>query len=209
MADWTPLPRAQWDLFRVPIPGFTPKPNGASYTISLAGVVRRSDGLVWRPSPLFSKSGMPTSLVVRLGGGKSSRSLAQLMFDAFAVSRDLPTDAATGHKTDRDMLWCPWLLPTKKVDKLTGERPCSIDQVVIAPFSEIVTFTRSPSKPKKPRVIPNYRLFAAFGRDVPIPREMLLAAGYTTTRTSRHFRLDDVLGCHRIHKRYTRRIVPC
>lgn len=110
---------------------------------------------------------------------------------------------------NREMLWRPWLVNDARLDPVTGERSCSINNVVLSPFSEVVAFTRRSATPVEQRKPPTRRPFAAFGRDVPIPRELLLAAGYTTTRESRFFRLDDVTGCHKIHKRYTRKVAPC
>jgi hypothetical protein len=172
MASWLPLPRDQWDSLRVPVPGFDAKPNGAHYTISLAGIVRRSeDGLIWRPRSVHTKFGIPTSLIVRLGGGSNSFSLAKLMHTAFAESSDLPSDDP--RDPDRSIVWSPWLRYDAPHEPITGERSCSIANIVLAPFGQLVSFTRGNSGAP-----PETREFAAIGRDVPIPRQRLLDAGY-------------------------------
>jgi hypothetical protein len=172
MSSWLPLARSEWDSLRIPVPGFTPKQQGgAEYTISLAGIVRRNDNMVWRPKSTYSKAGISTSLIVRLGGGSNSFSLARLMHTAFAESTDLPTDDP--RDPDQSAGWQPWLRYDAPHEPLTGERSCAIANIVLAPFYQIVAFTRGNDAGP-----PETREFAAIGRDIPIPRQRLLDAGY-------------------------------
>jgi hypothetical protein len=177
MASWLPLARSEWDSLRIPVPGFTPKQQGgAEYTISLAGIVRRNDNMVWRPKSTYSKAGIITSMIVRLGGGSNSFSLAKLMHTAFAESTDLPTDDP--RYPDQSANWIPWLrydAPTYDVQ--FGTRTCAIDFVVLVPYYQMISFIRGNNAGP-----PETRKFDALGRDVPIPRQLLLDAGYKFSR---------------------------
>jgi len=177
----------------LPVPGFVPKPNGARYTISLAGRVRRDCGLLWQPTSIYSTTGLPTSLIVRLGGGKSSKSMAKLMHEAFAESRELPTD----HPTQAgEAKWIPWLVYSAEIDTETNERCCNIDNVVLAPFFQVVTWTRGNHGHGPPMT----REFSAIGRDIPIPRQTLLDAGYKFPKGQGYAELSDATGSNRISK---------
>ena len=214
MAEWLPLPKAQWDKLRLPVPGFVPKPNGARYTISLAGRVRRDCGLLWQPTSIYSTTGLPTSLIVRLGGGKSSKSMAKLMHEAFAESRELPTDHPTQSEREscwrqvdgvrhwrreepaKKTKWIPWLVYSAEIDTETNERCCNIDNVVLAPFFQVVTWTRGNHGHGPPMT----REFSAIGRDIPIPRQTLLDAGYKFPKGQGYAELSDATGSNRISK---------
>jgi hypothetical protein len=212
--DWVPLPRSSWDAFRLPIPRLVLKPNGARYKVSLAGIIRRNDGLIWQP--LVDRNPhtkLPKSIHVRLGGGSNCRSLALLMHETFAVSHALPTC----HPTDpqRSAKWRPWLYYAAEHDPLTGVPSCSIANVVLAPHLQTIAWVRGDTD-----VIPSTRTFAAYGRDVAIPERMLLDGGYSPRGAVRHglaaeyVRSDydergSLIECVIVREHITKEPIPC
>jgi len=109
---------------RVPFPGFKPRSSSAaSYTLTREGHVYRSDGLLVIPSerPVGS-GGARGPLIVKLGGGHATRSMARAMWDAFGNKRRMPV-------SDQD--WIPWLCPNAPPDPLTRVRQCSVHYVYL------------------------------------------------------------------------------
>ena len=158
---WRALPREQWDSFRVRVPGFVPKPGGVShYTISLLGRIRRPDGLVWQFNERCNEWGVPYELEVCLAGRRVHTTLSKLMHRCFAIRQDIGS-------------LVPWHdYRRAPFDELTGARSAAIDYFRLVSRGERQAIAQG-----RRRGLELTR-FRAYGRDVPIPRDMLTSAGY-------------------------------
>lgn len=113
------------DTERVPFPGYEPRSEAAArYTLTRMGRVRRvgDDRLVIPVEREPGSGGARGALIVRLGGGTVTRSLARAVWEAFGDAAKMPKD---------DQEWVPWLRHDAPEDPATGVRRCSVFDVVL------------------------------------------------------------------------------
>lgn len=123
------------DDVRVPIPTLVAPPTAARYLITPLGHVYREDGRLRLPTP---------DLKMTFNGGKSTRSLPLLVFRVFGhpLLRERwqdPNDWLSGYTA-----WVPKFGPK---DSLTGRRSCTVDDVVLVPHGELISYGRFGAAP--------------------------------------------------------------
>jgi len=119
------------DQERVALPGVEGLPSAyARYEVSAAGRVYRDDGRLLTPS-----AGQNGAIKINLNGGRRSRSLPRVVYEAFATVEP-PDDGRT---------WDPWVDPMGPLDEATKRLRISVYDVVLVPHGDLIRYGKSPA----------------------------------------------------------------
>lgn len=133
--------RSLSDDVRVAVPGLVQtRESLARYTITPLGHVYREDGRLLTPTPGGK---------INFNGGRSSRSLALLVFLAFGK----PSLVKAWREEERDVLldgesYDVWVDPCGPSDKLTSRRRCTVKDVKLVPHRQLIKYGRRGTVPE-------------------------------------------------------------
>lgn len=126
------------DRDRRPLPGAVERPTRfARYNVSAAGRVRRDDGFLLTPS--YGSNG---AVKININGGRQSRSLPRVVYDAFG----------TLHSPEDGKTWVPWVDPDGPLDEATGRLRVTVYDVVLVRHGDLIRYGQNRSKPPTDRM---------------------------------------------------------